>query len=122
MSTYQDDQLISSVWVTGGKESEDFLLNTKEVDKIVVNPNQFVLETNTNNNSLLLGKTFKKRQKRFRLYEDVPHLHTNPPILPNLTYNAYDGLLLGMVFHNGLVLNQPSTFFVSPLYATNKRT
>ena len=26
-----------------------------------------------------------------------------------------------MVFHNGLVLNQPSTFFVSPLYATNKK-
>jgi hypothetical protein len=120
--TYQDDQLISSVWVTGGEETEDFLLNTKEVDKIVVNPNQFVLETNTNNNSLVLGKPFKKRQKRFRLYEDIPSpAHKSTYFTPNLTYNAYDGLLLGMVFHNGLVFSQPSTFFVSPLYATNKK-
>lgn len=122
VSTYQDDQLISSVWVTGGKETEVFLLSTKEVDKIVVNPNQFVLETNTNNNSLLIGKQFKKRQKRFRLYEDIPSpAHKSTYFTPNLNYNAYDGLLLGMVFHNGLVLNQPSTFFVSPFYATKKK-
>ena len=122
VSTYQDDQLISSVWVTGGKEKEDFLLSTKEVDKIVVNPNQFVLETNTNNNSLLLGKQFRKRQMRFRLYEDIPSpAHKSTYFTPNLTYNAYDGFLLGIVFHNGLVFNQPSTFFVSPLYATNKK-
>lgn len=122
LSSYQDDKLVSSVWLTGGKETEDFLLNTKEVDKIVVNPDQFVLETNTNNNSLLLGKTFKKRQKRFRLYEDIPSpAYKSTYFTPNFTYNAYDGLLLGMVFHNGLVLNQPSSFFVSPLYATNKK-
>ena len=122
VSTYQDDQLISSVWVTGGKETEVFLLSTKEVDKIVVNPNQLVLETNTNNNSLLIGKQFKKRQKRFRLYEDIPSpAHKSTYFTPNLNYNAYDGLLLGMVFHNGLVLNQPSTFFVSPFYATKKK-
>ena len=122
LSTYQDDQLISSVWVTGGKETEDFLFSTKEVDKIVVNPNQFVLETNTNNNSLLLGNQLNKRHKRFRLYEDIPSpAHKSTYFTPNLTYNAYDGLLLGMVFHNGLVLNQPSTYFLSPLYATNKK-
>ncbi|MEE3019902.1 MAG: hypothetical protein VX313_01490, partial [Bacteroidota bacterium] len=111
--TYQDGKLISSVWVTEGKETEDFLLSTKEVDKIVVNPNQFVLETNTNNNSLLLGNQFKKRQKRFRLYEDIPSpAYKSTYFTPNLNYNAYDGLLLGMVFHNGLILNQPSTLFV----------
>ena len=123
VSTYQDDQLISSVWVTGGKETEDFLLSTKEIDKIVVNPNQLVLETNTNNNSLL-GKQFKKRQKRFRLYEDIPSpaYKSTYILLPTLNYNAYDGVLLGMVFHNGLVLNQPSTFFVSPFLYKQKKT
>ena len=122
VSIYQDDQLISSVWVTGGKKTEDFLLSKKDIDKIVVNPNQFVLERNTINNSLILGKQFNKRQKRFRLYEDIPSpAHKSTYFTPNLNYNAYDGLLLGMVFHNGLILNQPSTFFASPFYASKKK-
>ncbi|GIR50840.1 MAG: hypothetical protein CM15mP59_5820 [Flavobacteriaceae bacterium] len=81
------------------KRNRRFSFEYKEVDKIVVNPNQFVLETNTNNNSLLLGKQFKKRQKRFRLYEDIPSpAYKSTYFTPNLNYNAYDGLLLGMVF------------------------
>ena len=122
LNSYSGGKLVSSVWLTGGKEKQYFDFNAKNVDKIIVNPDQYVLETNTNNNSLLIGKKFIKREKRFRLFEDMPSTaYSSTYFSPNFAYNAYDGLMFGMILHNGLVLNQPTTVFISPLYGTTKK-
>ena len=121
LNSYSKNQLVSSVWLPGWVEKQRLTFDKTEVDKIVLNPDQLVLEINTNNNNILLNNIFAKRDRRFRLFEDIPSSHYAATyIAPNLTYNAYDGILLGMVIHNGLTLRQPTTVFFSPQYGSKE--
>jgi len=121
LNSYYKHQLVSSVWLPGLVEKQRLTFDKTEVDKIVLNPDQLVLEINTNNNNIRLNNGFAKRDRRFRLFEDIPSSHYAATyIAPNLTYNAYDGVLLGMVIHNGLTLRQPTTVFFSPQYGSKE--
>ena len=121
LNSYSKNELVSSVWFPGGVEKQRLSFDQTQVDKIVLNPDQLVLEINTNNNNIRLNNSFTKRARRFRLFEDIPSSHYAATyIAPNLTYNAYDGVLLGMVIHNGLTLRQPTTVFFSPQYGNKE--
>ena len=121
VNNYSKNELVSSVWLPGGVEKQRLSFDQTEIDKIVLNPDQLVLEVNTNNNNIRLNNCFTKRARRFRLFEDIPSSHYAATyISPNLTYNAYDGILFGMVIHNGLTLRQPTTIYFSPQYGTKE--
>ena len=121
LNSYLKDQLVSSVWLEGGAEKQHLVFDKREVDKIVLNPDQRVLEINTNNNNIRLNSSFAKRDRKIRLFEDIPSSHyATTYVAPNLTYNAYDGVLMGMVIHNGLILRQPTTIFFSPQYGSKE--
>ena len=121
LNSYSKNELVSSIWMSRGTEKQRLIFDKKEVDKIVLNPEQLVLETNINNNNILLNKSFAKRNRRYRLFEDIPSSqYATTYITPNFTYNAYDGILFGMVIHNGLVLRQPTTMYFSPQYGTKE--
>ena len=121
VNSYSKQQLVSSIWLPGGVEKQRLSFDQTQVDKIVLNPDQLVLEVNTNNNNIRLNNSFTKRARRFHLFEDIPSSHYAATyIAPNLTYNAYDGVLLGMVIHNGLTLRQPTTVFFSPQYGNKE--
>ena len=121
LNSYSKHQLVSSVWLPGGVERQRLSFDQTQVDKIVLNPDQLVLEINTNNNNIRLNNGFIKRDRRFRLFEDIPSSHYAATyIAPNLTYNAYDGVLMGLVIHNGLTLRQPTTVFFSPQYGSKE--
>ena len=121
VNSYSKKQFISSVWLPGGVEKQRLSFDQTQVDKIVLNPDQLVLEINTNNNNILLNNSFTKRSRRLRLFEDIPSSHYAATyIAPNFTYNAYDGVLFGMLIHNGLMLRQPTTVFFSPQYGNKE--
>jgi hypothetical protein len=121
LNSYSKNELVSSVWLPGGVEKQRLSFDQTQVDKIVLNPDQLVLEINTNNNNIRLNNSFTKRARRFRLFEDIPSSHYAATyIAPNLTYNVYDGVLFGMVIHNGLTLRQPTTVFFSPQYGNKE--
>ena len=121
LNSYSKNELVSSIWISGGIEKQQLTFDQTQVDKIVLNPEQLVLETNVNNNNIWLNKSFAKRDRRFRLFEDIPSSHyTTTYIAPSLAYNAYDGILFGMVIHNGLILRQPTTMYFSPQYGAKE--
>ena len=121
LSSYSKNKLVSSIWLPGGIEKQRLKFDIREVDKVVLNPEQFVLETNVNNNNILLKNNFTNRDIRFRLFEDIPSSHYATTYLaPNFSYNAYDGILLGMMIHNGFILRQPTTVFFSPQYGVEE--
>lgn len=123
LNSYAKDKLVSSIWLSGGVEKQRLTYDRTEVDKIVVNPDQRVLEVNTNNNNIRLNKSLITRERKFRLFEDIPSSqYASTYFAPNFTYNAYDGLLMGMVLHNGLALRQPTTLFFSPQYGNKERS
>ena len=121
LNSYSKNELVSSIWMSGGIEKQQLTFDETQIDKIVLNPEQLALETNVNNNNIWLNKSFAKRDRRFRLFEDIPSSHyTTTYISPNLAYNAYDGILFGMVIHNGLILRQPTTMYFSPQYGAKE--
>ena len=121
LNSYAKDKLVSSVWLPGGEEKQRFTYDRTKVDKIVVNPDQRVLEVNTNNNNIRLNNSFTTRERKLRMFEDIPSSqYASTYIAPNLAYNAYDGILFGMVIHNGLILRQPTTMYFSPQYGAKE--
>ena len=121
LNSYSKNKLVSSIWIPGGVEKQRLTFDKTKIDKIVINPEQLVLETNTNNNNITLNNSFTKRDRKLRLFEDIPSSHyASTFVVPNLTFNAYDGVLFGMAIHNGLVLRQPTTLYFSPQYATKE--
>ena len=121
LNSYSKQKLVSSVWLTGGVQKQRLSFDLSEIDKIVLNPDQLVLEINTNNNNIRLNNSFAKRDKRIRLFEDIPTSHYAATyIAPHLTYNAYDGVLMGLMIHNGLILKQPTSVFFSPQYGSEE--
>ena len=121
LNSYSKNDLVSSIWMSGGIEKQQLTFDQTQVDKIVLNPEQLALETNVNNNNIWLNKSFVKRDRRFRFFEDIPSSHyTTTYIAPSLAYNAYDGILFGMVIHNGLILRQPTTMYFSPQYGNKE--
>lgn len=121
LNSYSKNKLVSSIWMSSGIEKQRLTFDKTEVDKIVLNPEQLVLEINTNNNNISLNNSFTKRDRRFRLFEDLPSPHyVSTFIAPHLAYNAYDGVLMGLVIHNGLILKQPTSVFFSPQYGSEQ--
>ena len=121
LNSYSKNKLLSSIWMPGGVKKQLLVFDKTKIDKLVINPEQLVLETNTNNNNIRLNNIFTKRDRKLHLFEDIPSSHyASTFVAPNLTFNAYDGVLLGMVIHNGLILRQPTTLYFFPQYATKE--
>ena len=67
LNSYSKNKLVSSIWIPGGVEKQRLTFDKTKIDKIVINPEQLVLETNTNNNNIKLNNSFTKRDRKLSL-------------------------------------------------------
>lgn len=119
LALYKGDSLVHSTWMSGGLHKQNLRLNNDFADVVVINPDQDVVEINLNNNNAAAGaKKFK-----VSLFEDIPSSHSKQWfVVPGLSFNAYDGLMTGLMLNNGLALKHPFFFSILPQYSikTNK--
>lgn len=123
ISIYQlkDNQVINKIWVTNIKTDSTIVIPRLGADKLTLNYNNEVPEYNLRNNwKSLKGFFFNNRPIKFNFMRDLEEPYFNQIFyVPELEFNVYDGIALGLKLSNRSILNKPFTFSATPMYSSN---
>lgn len=94
-----------------------------DFDRISLNFENSYPEFNSLDNWRKIGKNLLGKPVRFKLYKDLSDPYYNQLYLqPNIKYNFYDGVLLGLKIHNKPILARNFQFSISPFYGTKSNS
>ncbi len=112
--------IVFKKWLDDIKNDSTFTFNRNNIDKLVLNYQNEVPEYNLRNNwKSLKGRWFSNRPYKFVFLKDIEDPNYNQIIyFPDVGYNLYDGVTLGMRLHNRTLLDKPFNFDVSPMFST----
>jgi hypothetical protein len=126
ISLYQlkNNTIVNKVWIHNVSTDSTFSIPRLGADKIVLNYNNEVPEYNLRNNwKSFNGFFFNNRPFKLNFFKDLEEPHYNQIFyIPEVEFNAYDGIALGLRINNRSMLNKPFTFSVSPMLSTNTGT
>lgn len=126
ISLYQlkNNEIINKIWLNNITTDSTFVIPRLGADKIVLNYNNEVPEYNLRNNwKSLKGFFFNNRPLKFNFFKDLEEPYYNQIFyVPEVEFNAYDGIALGLRINNKSILNKPFTFNTTPMYSSNTGT
>ena len=126
ISLYQlkNNEIINKIWLSNITTDSTFVIPRLGADKIVLNYNNEVPEYNLRNNwKSLKGFFFNNRPLKFNFFKDLEEPYYNQIFyVPEVEFNAYDGIALGLRINNRSILNKPFTFSATPMYSSNTGT
>ena len=119
-----DNQIVFKQWFEKVRTDSTFTIDRQNADKIVINYKNEVPEFNLRNNwrslKVFLGND---RPYKFGFMKDLEDPRYNQILyVPTITYNLYDGLSLGMRFHNKTLLDKPINFDINPIYSSKTQS
>lgn len=117
LGLYKDDDFIKSIWVEDFEgHSKTLQVNTPEANKFVVNYDYSLPEYNARNNIKRKNKIFNK-PIQVRLLEDIEDPEYNQVfVMPEFTYNLYDGIAVGSKIYNTSLLPKNFSYDIGPKY------
>ena len=120
----KNNEVIHKSWITNITSDSTIVIPRLEADKLTLNYNNEVPEYNLRNNwKSLNGFFFNNRPYKFLFFKDLEEPHYNQIFfVPEVEFNIYDGIALGMRFNNRSILNKPFTFSATPMYSSNTGT
>ncbi len=120
----KDKQVVFKHWLENIKTDSTFTFKNEGAEKLVLNYNNEVPEFNNRNNWKKIQGIFpNNRPLKFVFMKDLEEPNYNQILyVPAFNYNLYDGLTLGMRFHNGAILNKPFNYDIQPLYASETKS
>ena len=115
MFQLKNNEVVNKIWLNNITTDSTFVIPRLDADKIVLNYNNEVPEYNLRNNwKSLKGFFFNNRPLKFNFFKDLEEPYYNQIFfVPEVEFNAYDGIALGMRLNNRSILNKPFTFFPS---------
>lgn len=126
ISLYQlkQNNIVNKIWIQNVLTDSTFSIPRLGADKIVLNYNNEVPEYNLRNNWKSLNKFFfNNKPFKLNFFKDLEEPHYNQIFyVPELEFNAYDGIAIGLKINNRSILNKPFTFNISPMLSTNTGT
>lgn len=119
----KDKKIKYKKWLTDMKGTKTVAIPKNDFDRVSLNYENSYPEFNSLDNWRKIGKNLLKKPVKFKLYKDVddPYYHQFF-FQPNIKYNFYDGVLLGMRIHNKPILARPFQFSVTPQYGTKSQS
>ena len=120
----KDDKVVHKSWITNITSDSTIVIPRFDADKLTLNYYNEVPEYNLRNNwKSLKGFFFNNRPFKFLFFKDLEEPHYNQLFfVPEVEFNIYDGIALGMRFNNRSILNKPFTFSATPMYSSNTGT
>ena len=115
----KDNEVIDKIWIEPFDSIAEVKIPRKGVQRIGVNHDAVIPEVNKRNNYKAVTKLFNK-PIQVRLLEDVEDPKYNQLfVMPEFSYNLYDGVSIGPKLYNGTVLPRPFNYKLSPKYGLN---
>lgn len=120
LETEQENGEKQTEWMLANKPVDFYEIKESNADKIVVNDDYSFPETNFRDNYIYTKGLFSNMKRlKLKLIKDIPNPEYNEIFVsPRLSFNAYDGLLLGTNFINKGIFDQKFVYSVSPYYST----
>jgi len=123
ISLYQlkNEKVVNKIWLKNISTDSTIVIPRLESDKLVLNYNNEVPEYNLRNNwKSLKGFFYNNRPIKFNFMKDLEEPHYNQIFyIPEIEFNAYDGISIGMKLSNRSMLNKPFSFNATPMYSSN---
>ncbi len=123
--TLNNDSIVSKTWIDNIIKSKTLTLPRNDANKLVLNYEKIIPETNLRDNwKSLKGFFFNNKPFQFRLFKDVEDPHYNQVFfLPIGQFNnIYDGLTLGIRAYNTTLLRKHFNYKIEPQYAFKSKT
>ena len=119
----KNKKVVFKEWIAPKKDSL-YTLNRFDADKIVINYNNEVPEYNTRNNWKALNSfSISNKPIKFNFMKDLENAKFNQVLyVPTVEFNYYDGLILGLRFHNRTILDRTFNFDITPSLSTKSKT
>ncbi len=116
--TVKDKQVKSKIWVTGIDSIKTVKIKANGFDKLALNYEQIYPEYNSLNNFKNISNSLISKPIQFRFLKDIEDPYYNQVFFnPNIKYNLYDGVILGVNFNNRPVIKHNFEFSITPNYA-----
>ena len=115
----KNDTIQFKKWFTNIEDTLTTAVAKGQFDQLVLNYENIYPEYNTLDNYYNTDKKFFNKPLKFSLIKDVKEPNSNQLFYqPKLSYNFYDGLILGVKVHNKPLIKRNLEFRISPGYAT----
>lgn len=110
-------------WVTNIDSTKIIKLKNENYDKLVLNYENLYPEYNTLDNWKNVKKSLLNKPLKLTFIKDVSAPEYNQLFYqPNLSYNFYNGIILGAKIHNKPFIERNLDFTFSPSYATKSNS
>ncbi|MBJ6369454.1 gluzincin family metallopeptidase [Snuella sedimenti] len=123
--TLNNDSIISKLWIENITGSKTITIPKNNANKLVLNYNKIIPETNIRDNwKSLKGFFFNNKPLQFRLFKDIEDPHYNQVFLMPLFEfnNIYDGFSLGMKMYNKTILRKHFDYRIEPKYSFKSKS
>lgn len=103
-----------------GTGTSQYLIPRENIHRISVNDEYIFPENNLRDNYLYTKGLFSNTKKiKLKLLKDIPDPEYNEIyLMPKLTFNAYDKVLIGLNFKNKSLFDQQFQYSLTPYYST----
>ena len=120
----KNKEIVFKKWLENIKTDSTFTFEKQNIDKLVLNYENEVPEFNNRNNWKKIDGFFPNNKPlKFVFMKDLEETKYNQILyVPNFGYNLYDGIAIGMRFHNATILNRPFNFDIQPTYASETKS
>ena len=114
---YKNNSFFNSLYLDYRDESDLYYEN--DLKKVIIDPDNLLVDINSKNN--YLSFVSKQKKTKLRFHTDIESITENHIYYrPKLGYNFYDGLLPGLTFTNRSPIPKPFTFMISPYFGLKK--
>ncbi len=114
----KDKEIKFKKWITNVDSTKTVKVKANGYDKFALNYEQIYPEYNSLNNFKSANNSIISKPLQIRFLKDVEDPYYNQIFFnPNVKYNLYDGILLGVNFNNRSVIKHNFDFSITPNYA-----
>ena len=118
-----DKEIIFKKWFTNIDDTATVSIPNQNINKVVLNYEDIYPELNTLDNWKSLDKKIFNKPLKFNLIKDINDPYYNQLFYqPNVSYNFYNGAILGVRVHNKPLIKRNLEASIAPAYATNSGT
>jgi hypothetical protein len=119
----KDKEVQFKKWINNIDSTKTIKFKKGDYDTFVLNYENLYPELNTLDNWRKIGKKVLNKPLKFSLLKDVSTPNYNQVFYqPDVGYNFYNGLILGVKLHNTPLIKRNFEFKLAPYYATKSKS